>query len=208
MAVTANRGRDRGRLEGSPRRPLLRMAAAVSAGAITGFVVGGLGGRLAMFVLRLTSDPSVRGLSSDDGFTIGVFSAATSFLLVFATVLGAAAGALYLALRLVLPERGRVWYAAALGAVLGGALLVHTDGIDFTLLQPALLAIAMFVAISAGYGAGTSLLAERFLREGSVLDRPVAILAFAPLALVALRGALALLALLGVFAIAVAAPRL
>jgi hypothetical protein len=37
--------------------------------------------------------------------------------------------------------------------VVGGAMLVHTDGVDFTVLEPAALAIAMFVAISAAFGA-------------------------------------------------------
>jgi hypothetical protein len=40
-----------------------------------------VGGRLAMLLLRLTSDPVLRGVSTDDGFTIGRFSAQTIFLL-------------------------------------------------------------------------------------------------------------------------------
>ena len=37
--------------------------------------------------------------------------------------------------------------------LVGGSLLVHTDGVDFTRLSPAWLAIAMFVAICAAFGA-------------------------------------------------------
>lgn len=44
----------------------------MSAGLIAGALVGGLGGRIAMFILRLTSDPSLRGLTTDDDFTIGI----------------------------------------------------------------------------------------------------------------------------------------
>ena len=53
-----------------------------------GFLVGGVGGRLAMFILRLTSDDSVRGIESDDGFTIGQISAQSFFLIAATTLLG------------------------------------------------------------------------------------------------------------------------
>ena len=36
-----------------------------AAGALAGLLVGGIGGRLAMFVLRRTSDQSVVGIESD-----------------------------------------------------------------------------------------------------------------------------------------------
>ncbi len=57
------------------------LASGVSAGFISGVLIGGVGGRLAMLVLRLTSDPALRGAQTDDGFTIGVFSTETLFLL-------------------------------------------------------------------------------------------------------------------------------
>ena len=46
-----------------------------AAGAIAGLLIGGIGGRLAMLLLRLTSDEIVLGLTSDDGFEIGVVTA-------------------------------------------------------------------------------------------------------------------------------------
>ncbi|MGA8987068.1 hypothetical protein, partial [Aeromicrobium sp.] len=51
---------------------LLRIV--ILAGVPVGIIVIGGGSRLAMFLLRLTSDDSVIGLTSDDGFTIGQFS--------------------------------------------------------------------------------------------------------------------------------------
>ena len=42
------------------------LAAAITAGFVAGLTIGGVGGRLAMFVLRLTSDPAVRGLETDE----------------------------------------------------------------------------------------------------------------------------------------------
>ncbi|MGZ8607546.1 MAG: hypothetical protein ACXWXQ_10945 [Actinomycetota bacterium] len=145
-----------------------RLSAAVAAGLVTGALIGGIGGRIAMFVLRLTSDPSVRGLESDDGFTIGVVSSATLFLVVFTMVLGLVGAIAYLGIRSWLPERWRPWLFGSLTGLLGGALIVHPDGIDFTSIEPAALAIAMFVVIPAAYGVATSLLVERFLRDDSM----------------------------------------
>ena len=43
----------------------------VVAGISTGVVVVGVGSRLAMFVLRLTSPDNAHGVVNDDGFVIG-----------------------------------------------------------------------------------------------------------------------------------------
>ncbi len=60
---------------------------------VTGLSVGilaiGLGSRLAMFLLRLTSPDSVVGVTSDDGFTIGQFTLSGTYNLV---TIGAAVG--------------------------------------------------------------------------------------------------------------------
>ncbi|GBC87242.1 hypothetical protein HRbin12_01245 [bacterium HR12] len=144
-----------------------RAAAALAAGALAGFLVGGVGGRLGMLVLRLTSSPALHGAKTDDGFTIGVVSGETTFLLGVTTVLGALGGLAYLIARSWLPERLRPWGWGLLGALVGGSAIVRPDGIDFTLLDPLPLALAMFVAIPAAGAAVTSLLAERFLRPTS-----------------------------------------
>jgi len=133
----------------------------VLAGMLCGFLIGGIGGRLAMFVLRLTSDPAVRGLESDDGFTIGAFTAETFFLLVAATFLGAFGGLVYVAMRGWLPKPSRAPVTATLAGVTGGALVIRPDGVDFTELEPVALAVIMFIALPALYGATVSLLAER-----------------------------------------------
>jgi hypothetical protein len=117
-----------------------------------------------MFVLRLTSDDSVIGLESDDGFTIGRFSGDTFFLVLFMTAIGMAGGVFYLIVRGWLPAPLRAAAIGAFGAAVGGAIVVHPDGIDFVVLEPQWLAIAMFVALPAIYGVAMSLLAERFLR--------------------------------------------
>jgi len=63
------------------RRPGATLGAGVSAGFVAGVLIGGVGGRLAMLALRLTSDPSLHGVLTDDGFTIGRVSLETLFLL-------------------------------------------------------------------------------------------------------------------------------
>jgi hypothetical protein len=83
-------------------------------GLVTGAVIGGLGGRLAMLVLRLTSDGSLHGVKTNDGFVIGRFSRETLFLVVFAAQLGAVGGLVYLLIREWLP---RNWRAAAFGVL-------------------------------------------------------------------------------------------
>ena len=125
-------------------------------GIILGALVGGVGGRVAMFVLRLTSSDSVRGVISDDGFEIGRVTLAGSYdLMVLSAGIGViGAGAYALVERWLI---GPSWFrrvTSALGAgAVVGAMLVHADGIDFTLLGPVWLAIAFFVAIPALFGA-------------------------------------------------------
>jgi len=125
---------------------------ALAAGGVAGLLIGGIGGRFAMFVLRLTSDDFVRGAESDDGFTIGRFSLATVFLLLITTALGSVAAVIYMSIRPALPARWRRAIWATLCGAIGGAAIIHSDGIDFNLLEPTALAIAMFIAIPAGGG--------------------------------------------------------
>src|SRR5512141_1311330 len=107
-------------------RHLLRGASlAGAAGGIAGLLTGGIGGRLAMFILRLTSPDYVRGAQSDDGFTIGRFSLETSFLLAVTAALGSIAGVIYMSVRPALPSRWRRAIWATLCAVVGGATLIH-----------------------------------------------------------------------------------
>lgn len=148
------------------------LTAAMTAGFIAGLIIGGVGGRLAMFVLRLTSDPALRGLETDDGFTIGILSGATLFLVFLTAIAGAVGGVAYLAVRAWLPERARPWLFGTLTGVVGGALVIRPDGIDFTLLEPLWLAVVMFIALPASYGVAVSLLAERFLASDSAFNGP------------------------------------
>lgn len=116
-----------------------------------------------MFLLRLTSDPRLHGVKTDDGFRIGELTGDTGFLLIVASALGAAGGMFYLIVRQWLPQRIRPAVMAVLAGLVGGAVVIRPGGLDFTLLAPKWLAILMFVLLPACYGAVMALLVERLL---------------------------------------------
>ena len=135
------------------------------AGLISGALVGGVGGRLAMFLLRLTSSPSLKGVETDDGFIIGSFTSDTAFLVAAMTALGAASGLFYAAVRTWLPDgHGRMWLTALLAGSTGGAVFLRPGGPDFTLIEPLWLAVLLFVALPAAHGMAVSVVAERLVR--------------------------------------------
>lgn len=148
---------------------LRRLSAVSAAGALTGLVVGGIGGRLAMMLLARLN-PEATGVISDDGFAMGQFGLrATANLLLIGFGLGLLGAGIYLVLRALMigPRWFQVLSIAVGPAVVVGEALVHTDGVDFHVLQPAGLAIALFVLIPGLYAAGLTLLSERWLRPGS-----------------------------------------
>lgn len=138
------------------RSDLRMLAFWISLGAVAGgwggFLIGGIGGRLAMLLLRFTSDDSIRGLESDDGFTMGRFDfTSTLNLLLVGTLLGTVVGLIVAAGRPFFPARGMPFAWGAAGAITGGAILVQSDPdkVDFILLEPTWLAISLFVLIPA-----------------------------------------------------------
>jgi hypothetical protein len=177
--------------------PAIRLVSAtVIIGAAAGALVGGVGGRIAMRVLLLTSDDTVRGLESDDGFEIGRFTLANTIgLLIVTALIGVLAALLFLVARPFVDRFGRavVPLMAVLYGVLGGAMMVHRDGIDFRVLEPALLAITLFVAICAGFGAVVAWLVSAAAADDGwartrswwLLGPPLVLLVFPPFAVAA-----------------------
>lgn len=162
-----------------------RFAVATAAGAVSGLLVGGVGGRLAMMLLARLS-PETAGITSDDGFVIGQLTlSGTVNLLVVATVIGVLGAGIYVVLRnLMIGPRWFQILSISLGpGVVVGAMLVHTDGVDFTFLRPTWLAVALFVAIPALYAALLTLLCERWLNPDSRLLRARGRVLFPPLIL-------------------------
>ena len=160
-----------------------RLAVVTAAGGLLGLLVGGVGGRLAMMLLA-GLNPEVTGLQSDDDFTMGQFSAATFNLLFLATLLGVFGAGVYFVLRglMIGPRWFQVLSISVGPAVVVGAEIVHTDGVDFTL-DPPLLAIALFVLVPGIYAALLTLLAEHWLDPQSRFARLPGWAAMLPLAL-------------------------
>jgi len=128
------------------REPGATLGAGVSAGFLAGVLIGGVGGRLAMLALRLTSDPSLHGVSTDDGFTIGRVSLQTLFLLGVTAGLGMAGGLFYLVVRRWIPSRWRIPLMTLFFALVGGAGLIGPSAVDFKRLLPLPLAVALFAS--------------------------------------------------------------
>lgn len=142
----------------------------VVAGIPVGVVVAGLGSRLAMLLLRLTSPDAVRGVQSDDDFTIGRFTLGGSYnLLVLGAAIGIIGAAAY---QWVRPWLLGPWWLRRLTTALGsgvvvGSLLLHDDGIDFRALMPTWLAIGLFIALPALFGLFIGPAVDRIARAGS-----------------------------------------
>jgi hypothetical protein len=167
----------------SGARAVRRLSAVTAAGGLLGLLVGGVGGRLAMMLLAQLN-PDFTGRESDDGFTMGQFTGATFNLLIIATLLGVVGGAVYFVLRglMVGPRWFQILSISVGPAVVVGSQIVTTDGIDFTL-EPALLAVAMFVLIPGLYAALLTVVAERWLADDGPFARAPLWLTLVPLLL-------------------------
>lgn len=143
----------------------------VVAGIPTGVIVVGVGSRLAMLALRLTSPDAVIGVQSDDDFTIGRFTLSGTYNLLFigalVGVLGAAAYQ-WVAPWLIGPTWFRRFTVAASAGAVVGSLLIHADGIDFRLLQPTWFAIGLFILLPALFGAAIGASVDRVRRAASI----------------------------------------
>ena len=126
----------------------------VVAGILYGLVVG-IGSRLAMLLLRVTSPRRVIGMRSDDDFVIGRFTLSGTYnLLVIGAGVGMIGAAVYLlvASRLLGPAWFRYLTVGLASAAVIGSMIVHATGADFTQLKPTWLAIALFVALPGLFG--------------------------------------------------------
>ena len=168
------------------RQALTRLAVGSGVGCVAGALIGGVGGRLAMLLLRVTSDSSLTGLRTDDDFRIGSFTSDTVFLVLLTAIAGAMLGAAYVAVRRWLPRDHRPAVAAVMVGAIGGAVIIDPVGVDFTLLDPLWLAVALFVALPAAFGAALARGVERLIvwasdRRPPTLVLLVALLPLAPI---------------------------
>ncbi len=124
-----------------------------------------------MLLLRLTSPESVIGLATEDGFEIGVVTARTLRFTLQMTLLGATNGVLYAALRGSIASRLRLPLWSLVAAAADGAGFVHEDGIDFSLVEPAALAVVLFVALPGLAAALVVVLVERWVVRDPATSR-------------------------------------
>lgn len=176
------------------------VAVAAAVGGIVGLVVGGIGGRLLMLILRSTSD-GVDGVVSDDGFEMGRVTAETVDLLAFGATAGALFAGFYVLVRQPLPPRARIPGAALLAGLVGGAAFINPDGVDLGVLEPTWLAVAGFTVLPGVAGLLVAVLVERAARVAPWTASRWWLLALVP-ALATVQGAV-VLTLAGLVAVGV-----
>jgi hypothetical protein len=146
---------------------LRALSAILGAGAVAGFLVAGLGGRLFMRVLAATSGDAAQGKLTEAEEVVGevTFDGSLGFVIFIGIFFPAAAALAYLALRHFLPN------PAALGGVIFGIILLGTIGladpmstenVDFDILEPLWLAIAGITVLALLFGTTFAALATRF----------------------------------------------
>ncbi len=122
----------------------------ILAGVPIGILVIGVGSRLAMYLLRLTSPDSAIGVESDDGFTIGQFTLVDTYnLLNLGGGLGIVGAATCIAVApwLVGPRWFRLFTMGLTAAALIGSMVIVPDGVDFRVLGPTWFAVVLFTGL-------------------------------------------------------------
>ena len=181
------------------RDGLTRLAVGSGVGFVAGALIGGVGGRLAMLLLRVTSDSALIGMTTDDGFRTGSFTTDSFFLLAVTAIGGAGLGVAYVAVRRWLPQGHRPAVTAVLLGAIGGAAIIDPEGLDFTVLDPLWLAVAMFIALPAAFGATLARGVEQLIPW--VSDRgPSTFVLLLPLLPIVLFPVIAVLVVLGALA--------
>lgn len=153
-------------------------AAVLLVGVGCGVVVVGVMSRLVMLLLA-SMNPAAAGVRSDDGFVMGQFTLSGSAQLAGAGAqIGAIAAFVYVVVRglMIGPPRFRLLSISVGPGVVVGSILVHTSGVDFTVLDPLWLTIGSFVLLPVVSCAALHLLAEKALRGGGVRSKPLLVL--------------------------------
>jgi hypothetical protein len=181
---------------------LRSLAGCLAAGLVVGPVVAGLGSRLVMRALAV-ADPDARGAVTENGNVVGdvTFGGTLALVVFIGLAMGFFAGPIVFVVRRWLRgpfvARG-VALSIVLLAVLGGQVL-DADNIDFRLLHPSGLAVALFGLLFFAAGFALLALADRwgpgsprfFYRRDITVAGGVVILAVVVLGLVQVGSAMA-----------------
>jgi hypothetical protein len=165
----------------------------VAAGATTGVLIVGAGGRLVMRVLAITAGDSAQGAVTEADEVVGdvTLSGTLGFILFVGLAGGVASGLLFVALHWWLP--GGRWAGVCFGALLLVLFAtriepLRTNNNDFDLVGPGWLAITLFAALALLQGAAIAAFAGRWSRTQPLLTTPRASLRYLPIAPILLAG--------------------
>jgi hypothetical protein len=137
------------------RQALPRVAVTALSGAAAGFLMAGVGGRLAM---RLSAqlDRSAHGFTTEAGAIVGEFTFAGTISFILFVGIGSAiiVGLLWSIVSPWLPQEGfrRKVAAFVVAAALGGRFAIDGRNFDFVILDPALLQASIFVVLAGLIG--------------------------------------------------------
>jgi len=160
-------------LRDSPTRPssaafdaLRTLACVLTAGFVAGLLVVGFGGRLAMRVLAATSGTGAQGRLTDAGERVGEITLGGSIgFFVFAGLLIPLASSLvFIPLRRILPRQAWIsglLFGLLLLATVGVSDPLSPDNVDFVILSPTWLAVALVCLTALLYGVTFSAIVAR-----------------------------------------------
>jgi hypothetical protein len=145
-----------------------RATGMVAAALVSGFLVLGLGGRLMMRLLAVTSGSSAQGLITDADEIVGevTVGGTIGFVLFIGGFGGLVSLGIYVILRRWFPPRSL--YAGLVAAGIGGGLfarlsgLVDPDNFDFVILSPTWFAVLFALALIVIYGLVFATLVDRW----------------------------------------------
>ncbi len=150
-------------------RIIRRIFAIGAAGAISGAVVGGLGGRIVMRISAIAAGDRAQGRLTDAGQRVGEITlGGTIELVIFGGILAGLLGAVVLVAADPWLPRSRRVRGLATGLLLlavAGELIIDADNRDFRILDPASLNVIMFVTLFILFGLLFVPLADRIERR-------------------------------------------
>ena len=145
---------------------LRALAAMLGAGAVAGFLVAGLGGRLYMRLMAATSGDA-QGKLTEAEEVVGevTFDGSLGFVIFIGIFFPAAAALAYVGLRHFLPSpaplAGMIFGVILLGTI-GVSDPMSPDNVDFDILEPLWLALVGITLLALLFGAAFAVLATRF----------------------------------------------
>lgn len=153
-----------------------RASGLLAAGLVTGILVLGLGARLMMRVLAVTSPDSAQGRFTDAEFRVGEVTLAgtVSFVLFVGLIGGMLTVGAWVLLRRWLPNRS--WTAGLILAGIGAGLLARPVGLidpdnrDFLILSPVWLAVLIAGLILMLHGISFAVLADRWANRWPTIE--------------------------------------